>query len=196
MTNQTAASLATASAIAPVENLSPSERQILRHLAGRVAELAARPLEHNKRELWYRHNSLQSTRPLIFCDPENGWNEIITENILECRGSLSRRWEIILRKEIFYGEKMKDDKPIEPYFDIGYTHEKIDWLDREIIHGGKEGGSYVWEAQIKNTEDLAKIKEPGIVVDYKTTLETFELACSVFKDLLTPKLKGLWWWKI
>ena len=174
--------------------VSKKDKETLRKLAQKVKDYSATKENEEKRNLWYEHNSLKTSKPVIFCDPENGWNEIITENILECRGSLSRRWEIILRKEIFYGEKMKDDKPIEPYFDIGYTHEKIDWLDREIIHGGKEGGSYVWEAQIKNTEDLAKIKEPGIVVDYKTTLETFELACSVFKDLLTPKLKGLWWW--
>ena len=56
--------------------ISESDGQILRALAAEVAELAARPIENEKRDLWYRHNALEATRPLIFCDPENGWNEI------------------------------------------------------------------------------------------------------------------------
>lgn len=50
--------------------ISRREREILRRLAGQVVELAARPMEREKRDLWYRHNGLQSTRPVIFCDPE------------------------------------------------------------------------------------------------------------------------------
>src|SRR5450756_1356861 len=110
MTDQTAASIATMSAVAPVEALSASESQILRRLAGRVAELAARPLEKQKRELWYLHNSLQPTRPLIFCDPENGWGEIITQGDLLCQSKLARQWEYSLRRGIFWGEA------------VSYTH--------------------------------------------------------------------------
>jgi len=174
--------------------VSKKDKETLRKLAQKVKDYSTTKENEEKRKLWYEHNSLKTSKPVIFCEPENGWNEIITADMLECEGPLSRRWEILLRKEIFYGERMKDDKPIEPYFDIGYTHESKDWLDKEIVHGGKDGGSYVWEAQIKSIEDLDKIRKPEIIVDYKTTLETFELACSVFKDLLVPKLKGLWWW--
>jgi len=53
--------------------ISRSDRQILRRLAGTVAELAARPLEEEKQKLWAQHNTLEGTRPLVFCDPENGW---------------------------------------------------------------------------------------------------------------------------
>jgi hypothetical protein len=38
--------------------ISPRDREILRGLAARVAEVASRPIEAEKRELWYRHNSL------------------------------------------------------------------------------------------------------------------------------------------
>ena len=73
-------------------------------LAENVAILAARPIEGEKRKLWEKHNSLQGIRPLIFCDPENGWNEIFPESKLKCNGELARKWEIVLRKEIFWGE--------------------------------------------------------------------------------------------
>ena len=57
--------------------IAEEERRVLRELAARVARLAARPRQEEMRRLWLRHNRLESTRPLIICDPENGWNEII-----------------------------------------------------------------------------------------------------------------------
>jgi hypothetical protein len=83
--------------------LNQRDRLILRELAKQVAELAARPVEKEKRELWYRHNALESTRPLVFCDPENGWNEILTPDTLQCEGGLARAWEWHLRREVFWG---------------------------------------------------------------------------------------------
>ena len=69
---------------------SSAKRATLRRLAAEVAELATRPIEAEKRGLWYRHNTLAATRPVIFCDPENGWNEIIRPEDLACHGPLAR----------------------------------------------------------------------------------------------------------
>ena len=52
--------------------LSTNDREVLRGLAWHVVELAARPIEDDKRALWYRHNALDPTRPVILCDPEDG----------------------------------------------------------------------------------------------------------------------------
>ena len=117
--DQTAAAAARM-ALEPAEAVAESdEREILRRLAERVAALGRRR-DREKRALWSAHNSLGRTRPVIFCDPENGWNEIITAR-MGCRGKLARPWEMDLRKEIFWGEEMGDDKPVEPFFDVPYT---------------------------------------------------------------------------
>ena len=58
------------------ESLQPGDKGILRELAEKLAGQAALPEQQQKRELWRRHNDLEATRPLVFCDPENGWNEI------------------------------------------------------------------------------------------------------------------------
>jgi len=176
--------------------IASSDRKVLRKLAERVAALASRPCEKEKRELWLRHNTLEPTRPVIFCDPENGWNEIITEDELECSKGLARRWEVVLRKEIFWGESMCDDKVIEPYFDIGYTFSESDWGVQEVMHGGKGGGSYAWEPAIKDISDVERLHHPVIEVDYKTTKQTMELAKDVFGDLLSVRLVGVWWWSL
>lgn len=173
-----------------------SDRQILRRLAGRVAEIASLPIQDKKRDLWYKHNALESTRPVIFCDPDNGWNEIITQDQLDCKNKLARSWEIRLRKEIFWGGSMKDDRVIEPYFMIPYVFEETDWGMHETKIGGEQGGSYRWDAPLKDYRDLNKLKFPKINVDYKKTNKIFNLAQEIIGDLLTIKIKGMWWWTL
>lgn len=175
--------------------VSASDRKVLKQLAERVANLAHDTSQIVKIKLWKDHNALRTKQTVIFCDPENGWNDIITEDMLKCCGNLAKRWELILRKELFWGEKIKDDKPIEPFFNIGYTYTEEDWAgETNLIKGGKDGGSYVWEAPIKNPVDIKKIRIPKLEIDYITTEETIELAKDVFKGLLQVRLKGLWWW--
>ena len=107
--------------------ISPKDRQVLRRLASHVAELAGRPIEQEKRALWYRHNALEPARPLILCYPENSWHEIITPDQFECMGELARRWEMALRREIFSGVEMCDDRVIEPYFIVPHIYTETDW---------------------------------------------------------------------
>jgi len=176
--------------------VSEKDKKILRSLAAKVAELSARPLEKEKRQLWHDHNCLKPVRPVVFCDPENGWNEIITENQLKCTGELAVKWEMVLRKEIFWGESILDDKVIEQYFEIGYTYNESDWGVRPKMYGGTDGGSYVWDAPIKKYTDIDKIKFPTINVDYETTNRTLEVANDVFGDILKVRLRGVWWWTL
>jgi hypothetical protein len=60
-------------------NFPAADRAVLRDLAARVAEIAARPVMAERRDLWRRHNDLESTRPLILADPENGWKRPLIE---------------------------------------------------------------------------------------------------------------------
>lgn len=176
--------------------ISEHDKNILRNLAGRVAELAARPVESDKRALWYRHNALEVTRPVIFCDPENGWNEIITEDVIECEGELAQRWEKALRKEIFWGESMGDDRVIEPHFKIPYVFSQSGWGMHETRIGGEKGGAYRWDAPLKSYEDLDKLHFPEISVDYDKTEQVSNLAQEVLGDILTVRIQGVWWWTL
>jgi len=170
---------------------------VLRGLAARVAELAARPVEEAKKALWYRLNDLQDTRPLVFCDPENGWNQIITQDRILCEKPLFRVWEMHLRKEIFWGEEMGDDRVVEPYFNVPYNYQDTGWGLREQTRGGQDGGSYAWESPIKDYErDFAGLRYPEILVDHELTVRIVSLAEEVFGDFLTVRLRGIWWWTL
>lgn len=176
--------------------ISAEDREVLRRLASRVAELAARPIEEEKKQLWYRHNALEHTRPVVFCDPENGWNEIITGDQLECSGEVARGWEMRLRKEIFWAESMGDDRVTLPYFSIGHVYQQSGWgMEPTIVDAGP-GGAYRWDAPLENLDDLSGLHHPTITVDYPATQRRLELAESTLGDLLSVRLKTSWWWSM
>jgi hypothetical protein len=180
-----------------VLSMSGRDKDILRRLAERVARIAGTPDMAEKRELWRKHNMLEKVRPLVFCDPENGWNEVITEAQMECTGVLARRWEMDLRKEIFWGEEMGDDKPVEIFFDVPYTSAPDDWGLAVIEHRTEAMGSFVWDSPIKEYEtDLPKLQLPRIAIDWETTSGCHEIAQDVLGDILTVRLKGTWWWSL
>ncbi len=177
-------------------SVSAKDREILRGLAGRVAVLAARPIEAEKRELWYRHNALEETRPVIFCDPENGWGEIFRPGTLECEGRLAARWELTLRKEVFWGESMGDDRVVEPFFRLNHVAKRGGWGMQTRLIGGGDGGAYTWEAPLKTYDDLGKLRYPTVEVDHEATAGLVAAAEEVLGDLLEVQLRGYWWWSL
>ena len=146
----------------PDQNIPSPEKQILRELAKQVAEIAWQPVQAVKRELWYRHNALEPTRPLVFCDPENGWIEIIPPETLVCKHALARSWENRLRMEIFWGAQMQDDRVSELWFDIPHSYTDTGWGMEETIIGGENGGSFTWDAPLKLETDFQKLHFPQI----------------------------------
>jgi len=178
-------------------NFTKEERQILRKLAGEVGKLAAMPINAEKRKLWTIHNDLEPVRPLVFCDPENGWNEIITDEALLCRNDLARLWEMTLRKEIFWSTQMRDDRVTEPFFNIPYSYTESDWGMHHVQIGGTDHGAYTWEPPLKDyARDLPSLKFPEITVNYEMTENVKHLAESIFGDLLKIRIKGTWWWTL
>ena len=160
--------------------------------------LPPRPAWREVRRLWTTLNRLEKTRPLVFCDPENGWNEIITEPQMQCRGKLARRWEMDLRKEIFWGEVMGDDKPVEPYFDVPYTVSPDDWGlkadyqqtdESRLLHVARRGEGLCHGPE---AAALAAVRDrlgndPRLPGDRPATC--WAICCTV-------RLKGMWWWSL
>lgn len=51
------------------------QKQIIRELAGRIAEIAYLPVQDEKRKLWRRNNDLMDSRPMVYID-QLPWHEI------------------------------------------------------------------------------------------------------------------------
>jgi hypothetical protein len=175
---------------------SPKEKNILKELAKKIAELASRPIEEEKTRLWYAHNNLETTRPLVFCDPEHGWTEIFPQKNLECENEWARLWEYFLKKEIFWGKEMKDDRVIEPYFNVAHVYSESDWGMHETKIGGGDGGSYTWESPLKSYNDIGLLHYPKITIDHDLTGNLLDIAHDLFDGILKVRLKTGWWWSL
>ncbi len=196
MADQTVASLFTQSIERDQIRIGGTDREILRRLAREMAQLAARPIEEQKRDLWYRHNTLQETRPVVFCDPENGWNEIITDDQVECTGQLARGWEMFLRKEIYWADSMGDDKVVDAVFNVSHVYEESDWGMHEKVEKVASHGSYRWDSPLKDLTKLDDMHFPTITVDDEASDEVLALAQDTFGDTLSVGQKTMWWWTL
>ena len=177
--------------------MSPSDKAVLVRLGERVAAIAASPRMAEVRRLWTSHNRLERVRPLLFCDPENGWNEIITEAQMQCRGKLARRWEMDLRKEIFWGEAWATTSPWNRISTSPTRFPRTTGVCRRPTIRSDAAGSYVWEGAIKDyAADLKKLHSPQFEIDKETTQGCLAIAQEVFGNLLTVRLAGVWWWSL
>ncbi len=175
-------------------SFSPLERHTLRELAKAVADLAAQPIQDERRKMWIAHNDLQSDHPVIFCDPEFGWNEIIPQDTLVSTDPLARVWEMQLRKELFWGTTMGDDRVIESWFNVPYHYTDSKWGLQEQRIGGEDGGAYTWAVALNDyEEDFPKLKPPVIDIDHDMSNRILDLANDIIGDLLRVRRSTPWW---
>ena len=194
---QTAAGLSNVCGIPTKLKPSEEERTVLRELAWRVKEIASSPVEEEKKKLWTAHNGLRKVRPLVFCDPENGWNEIITQDKIRCTDPLLRVWEMALRKEIFWGTEMLDDRVIEDIFYVPYYYHDSGYGLSEKKEQVSASGSFKYISPIKDYKrDFEKLRIPEITVDMEMTTAIKEMAEELLGDILTVRLRGIWWWSL
>ena len=176
--------------------ITPQDREILRTLAAQVRTITELPEMHIRRQRWYDHNDLTPQRPMILCFPEGAWSEILPrDQACQCTDPLLRSWEWTLRSKLFWWNHLRDDHVLTPFFDIPWAVSKGDFgVDVPYEHGANRG-SFVWQAPLKNfPEDIAKLKFRALSVEREKTHQQLELATSLFGDLLTPRIRGSYWW--
>jgi len=183
--------------------VSPKDATILRELAKQLRELAEHPREKQKYEMWRAHNDLENRQPLIYVDCENGWNEIFQEDVktLRCEGDMAQVWEMYLIKEILYGTKIKDDKPLEAKIYLPYYAHDTQWgIDKEIIGHPESGEAYTWkhpvtDRMMEDDFDMSQlIKTPVITVDVEATEQYTSIAKDIFNGLLDVERRHWWMW--
>lgn len=173
---------------------SEEEKRRLVDLAKKTAEHAANPAQEAKKRLWTDHNDLKPTRPVVFCDPENGWNEIIRQADLRCADPLARVWEMHFLKELFWAERMGDDKVAVDFFNVPLEYADSKWGLQIHRIGGADGGAYTWEFPLREYgTDIAKLAYPVITIDRERSDRSLELAQSLFDGILKVRRFTPWW---
>ncbi len=173
-------------------SISPSDRTILRELAMRVAEIAARPEIADRRRRWVEHNSLRSTAPMMLVFPEGAWEELLPPARLTCQSDSARALENDLRQRIYTFEHFQDDSVIEAEWVVGADLKDTGWgLEPLRAPSSESRGAYRIVPVLREPADLKKLRYPDLVYDAAGHQRRLEEAQALFGDILAVKRKGV-----
>ena len=194
--------------------ITVEERKILRDLAKQVREAAERPEMVQRRNLWYAHNDLKTTDPVIAVFPENAWHECVVPAELQCQDEEARYIEAILKGKLFRANVIDDDVPIEKTWEVQKIITDTGWdkkADRhgvmfanESIRDNCLGGiNKIWlnnykfgpnanhfQPVIMEPKDLDRIQTPTVTYHEKETMEKLKIEQDILGDILPVELVG------
>lgn len=181
---------------------TPRDTEVLRRLAARKLEIAADPVNLERRELWYKHDAGAGGRPMVLAeyggirDP----NPPLPESRLECEDPWARGLERGFRAEIYQFESLRDDHVVEPYLTIGWHVKASDYgVQPTHHHAAFDGvlGARRWDAPLKNLDaDFAKLRPRTFSVDREATWAARERLEKLFAGLLPVHIRGAYWWTL
>jgi hypothetical protein len=176
--------------------LNAHDIDIIRQLAAQIAEIAALPIQDEKRALWRKLNALHPERPMVMID-QVCWHEMNVDDelTLQCRDPECRTYEQILRRTLFQWRHFPVDMVVELFirvpkaitntgFGIG-VDENIAVLDvnNDVI-------SHKYLNQFQTMDDVAKIQTPRISHDPAETERRLDVAHELFDGLLEVRPWG------
>jgi len=176
--------------------LNQRDIAIIRGLAARVAEIAAMPVQEEKRRLWRKLNALNPERPMVMID-QVCWNEMNYGGALniECEDPECQAYEGHLRRLLLQWDHFPVDMVVEPFilvpkaihntgFGVG-VREQIAVTDpTNAVVGHK------FENQFQTEDDLEKIQTPRISHDTDETARRMAVAQELFDGLLEVRASG------
>ena len=176
--------------------LSHAERDVLRRLGERVAQIAADPSNKEKAGLWRDLNDLQSQRPMVWIN-EIPWHEmnVNDELTLRCEGRWARNLEDQLRKTIYQWDHMRGDMIVNPWFESPKAIHSTDFgimEETDIARTDDENEivSRHFRIQISEPADIEKIQMPLITHNEEATRLSLEAMEDTLGDIMPVKLVG------
>ena len=172
--------------------ITNKDRNILRGLAKRAAEIGSLPVQAERIALWKKHNALKPARPMILVFPEGSWRELLPVESLACRGKKAREIERSLRMRIYTHEHFRDDTVIEPAWYVSRAVGHTGWGPKpRLKRSGMSTGAYTFVPVIRKPADLSKLRRPEVVHNETATAENLALAHDLFDGILDVRLKGV-----
>ena len=177
-------------------SVNQKDRDILRDLAGRVAEIAALPAQQEKIDLWKTFNSLTPSRPMVMID-QVCWHEMDVDGELrlQTKDGFCRGLETRLRRTLYSWKHMPVDMVVAPVIDIhkvvrggGYGIQTKE--QRAILDPSNSVVGHLYIDQLQTEEDLEKIRTPEIRFDEAATAQALEKAEAIFDGILPVRLQG------
>ncbi|AQT70028.1 hypothetical protein STSP2_03230 [Anaerohalosphaera lusitana] len=176
--------------------LTDNDADILRRLAGEVAQIASLPVHKEKARLWTKLNDLQSERPMVWIN-EICWNEmnVNDELALRCEHPWARDQEDQLRKTIYQWRHMPADMIVNDFLVCPLAIHSTDFgiiEDVDVVKTDETSDvvSRHFNIQIKEPEDIEKIKLPKITHNEQATEFSYQAMCKVYDGIMPVHKQG------
>ena len=176
--------------------MSNKDRNILKELAGQVAEIAALPVQQKTISLWKALNGLKPVRAMVMID-QIPWHEMDVDGelALQSEDGFCRGIETQLRRTLYCWKHMRADMVVEPFITISKTIRGTDFGVRVIEEtaatdprSGVVGHHYI--DQMKTEEDILKIQMPKVSFDEEATERAESRAHEIFDGILDVRMQG------
>ena len=146
--------------------------------------------------LWTAANDRKMIKPPIFIN-EVSWHEMNYNDELTLRieNPFLRKIEKKLRQEIYMWKHMPGNMVVNGYMECPIIVKGDNFgieEEADIAFSDTENDvvSRHFHIQIQNEDDINKIKEPKVSVDWETTNKNLEMMEEIFADTLEVKLVG------
>ncbi|MHB0936065.1 MAG: uroporphyrinogen decarboxylase/cobalamine-independent methonine synthase family protein [Armatimonadota bacterium] len=172
-------------------SISQKDRQTLRELGRKVAEVAADPVQARKAAMWTRHNDLQPERPLVLVFPEGSWREMLPREAMTCAPGLAQDYEYDLRVRLYYWEHLRDDNVIEAAVYTPVIVHNTGWgVEDERQNPDDPLGAHRFEPVLNTEADIDRLQIPQITVDWPATRARQAMLEEVFDGVLPVVVQG------
>ncbi len=168
--------------------MSAAEREALRDLARRYAEIAALPRQQETIDAWRALNGLRPTRPMVRIE-QLPWHEIDWgEDRMLNREGLPRKIEGWLRRELFAWEHFKADRVLLPWFGLTRTVRNAGLGPAMDVE--RKGLSQHYRAQLGTIEEVQALRPPVVEADPELDRRRLEEASELLDGVLPVRLTG------
>lgn len=172
--------------------------EILRRLAGQLAEIAALDIQKENAKLHRGVNNLKMIRPVVLLD-ELPWNQLNCDGdlTLQCEDPFLRTVEESMRRTLYKWNRCRGDMLVDPFYALGRSiHIGDIGVSRpqgEVIaaDAGNNIVSHQLEDQLSTMEAIERLHVPQISVDDARTEREYSQLTEIFGDLLPIRLCGV-----
>jgi hypothetical protein len=168
------------------------DAEILRPLAEKIAEYAARPSEAAKKELWARHQALQPVAKIPITVnyegiPQPQWDLMLGPAYLRCEDDFARDIEFTLRQRIWSAEHIGDDQIVWPALKVGaVVRQHFDWgVPLKWKDSGAELGAKSIVAPFAEKIDVSRVRFTDAKIDEEATRRRVEIVRELIGGKLT-----------
>ena len=174
--------------------ISERDKGIVRELARRVRDIAADPVQEDRKRLWHKINRLERCRiPVKYHVEEFCWLEVLPDSVLKTTDDTARYWEKHLRRLIWKWENLNDDWVTEPVIGYGLVVRYPARLSPAYHRPDARTGAYYTTPVIEIESDIDNvIVDNECSVDWDATERNLALAEEIFGGILEPVPAPVW----